>query len=165
MEIKGILAIIGIIWYIYSAVKKSQEEKTQTPAANNPTPPSKPVTPPTGDPLAEIMREIKRKQALAEAEKKATMPQPRPLTTVTQQKKEPKELLVHQKKKGIFEEANYERGLTDEEKIERGKLKIENEGIYKIKSVEETEIEEASESFQLDLRNAVIGSVILERKY
>ena len=104
------------------------------------------------------------KQAESDTAKKAATQQPKPLTTF-QQKKEPKELLIHQKQKGVFAEGNYERGLTDEEKIERGKLKIENEGIYKIKSVEELEVEESDAAFQLNMRDAIVGSVILERKF
>ena len=108
--------------------------------------------------------EAKRKQAEAEAAKKATTPQPKPLNA-PKQKPQPKEILIHQKQQGVFAEGNYERGLTDEERIERGKLKIENEGIYKIKSVEEMDVEEANASFQLNMRDAIVGSVILERKF
>jgi len=165
MEFKAIAYIIlGIGYFIYSMYNKAQENKKQPTGSDESSPAPKPVTPPATNPLEEIMREIKRKQAEAEAAKKAAMPQPKPLTTF-QQKNEPKELLVHQKQKGVFAEGNYERGLTDEEKIERGKLKIENEGIYKIKSAEEIETEESDASFQLNLRDAIIGSVILERKF
>ena len=169
MEFKAIAYIImGIVYFIYSMNKKAQENKEskkQAPATdNNETPAPKPVTPPLGNPLEDIMREIKRKQAEVEAAKKAATTQPKSLTTF-QQKKEPKELLVHQKQKGVFAEGNYERGLTDEEKVERGKLKIENEGIYKIKSAEEMDVEESDAAFQLNMRDAVLGSIILERKF
>ncbi len=165
MEFKAIAYIIlGIVYFIYTMNKKVQENKKPTPSNEDSTPTPKPVTPPAANPLEDIMREIKRKQAETEARKKASIPQPQPLTTF-QQKKEPKEILIHQKQKGIFMEGNYERGLTEEEKIERGKLKIENEGIYKIKSVEEMEVEESDAAFQLNIRDAVIGSVILERKF
>ena len=165
MEFKAIAYIIlGIVYFIYTMNKKVQENKKPTPTNDDSAPAPKPVTPPAANPLDEIMREIKRQQAEAEAKKKAAAPQPKPLTTF-QQKKEPKEILIHQKQKGVFMEGNYERGLTDEEKIERGKLKIENEGIYKIKSVEEMEAEESGAAFQLDARNAIIGSIIFERKY
>ena len=163
MEFKAIIYIIaGIVYFIYSIKKKADEKKSQQPVPDNSTPQPKPVTPPTTSPLDEVMREIKRKQAEAEAKKKALTPQPKPLTSF-QQKKPEKEILIHQKQKGLFEEGNYERDLTEEEKIERGKLKIENEGIYKIKPIEEMEEEEST--YQLDIRDAVIGSVILERKF
>lgn len=165
MEFKAIAYIIlGIVYFIYTMNKKVQENKKPTPANADSAPAPKPVTPPAANPLEDIMREIKRKQAETEVRKKVSLPQPQPLTTF-QQKKEPKEILIHQKQKGIFMEGNYERGLTEEEKIERGKLKIENEGIYKIKSVEEMEVEESDAAFQLNIRDAVIGSVILERKF
>lgn len=165
MEFKAIAYIIlGIVYFIYSMNKKAQEnKKTAVPETDTPTA-SKPVTPPAANPLEEIMREIKRKQAEAEAAKKAVTPAPKPLTTV-QAKTEPKEILIHQKQKGIFAEGNYERGLTDEERVERGKLKIANEGIYKIKSSDEMEVEESDAAFQINIREAVIGSVILERKF
>ena len=169
MEFKAIAYIImGIVYFIYSMNKKAQENKQskqQAPTADNTnTPSAKPVSPPAGNPLEDIMREIKRKQVATEAAKKAAMPQPKPLTTF-QQNKEPKEILVHQKQKGVFAEGNYERGLTDEEKIERGKLKIENEGIYKIKTADEMNVEESDAVFQINMRDAIIGSVILERKF
>ena len=168
MEFKAIAYIImGVAYFAYSINKKYQEDKErkrEAPAPDNSTPAPKPVSPPVANPLEDIVREIKRKQAEADAAKKAATPQPKPLTTF-QQKKEPKELLIHQKQKGVFAEGNYERGLTDEEKIERGKLKIENEGIYKIKSVEELEVEESDAAFQLNMRDAIVGSVILERKF
>lgn len=165
MEFKAIIYIVvGIIYFIYTIVKKAQENKQQTPVNKESSPAPKTVSPPTTNPLDDIMREIKRKQAEADAQKKATTPQPKPLNA-PKQKVQPKEILVHQKQQGVFAEGNYERGLTDEERIERGKLKIENEGIYKIKSVEEMDVEESAASFQLNMRDAVLGSVILERKF
>lgn len=168
MEFKAIAYIIlGIAYFAYSINKKYQEDKErkrQAPVSNNSAPAPKPVSPPAANPLDDIMREIKRKQAEAEAAKKATTPQPKPLNA-PKQKPQPKEILIHQKQQGVFAEGNYERGLTDEERIERGKLKIENEGIYKIKSVEEMDVEEANASFQLNMRDAIVGSVILERKF
>ncbi len=165
MEFKTIIYIvIGIIYFIYSVTKKAQENKQQTPVNSNPTPTTKPVSPPAANPIDDIMREIKRRQAEAEAQKKVNTPQPKPLNA-PKQKTQPKEILIHQKQKGVFAEGNYERGLTDEERIERGKLKIENEGIYKIKSVEEMDVEETETAFQLNMRDAIVGSVILERKF
>lgn len=165
MEFKAIIYIIaGIVYFIYSMSKKAQENKKQTPAYEDSVPAPKTVSPPTANPLDDIMREIKRKQAEAEAHKKANTPQPKPLNA-PKQKTQPKEILIHEKQKGVFAEGNYERGLTEEERIERGKLKIENEGIYKIKSVEEMDVEESDAAFQLNMRDAVLGSVILERKF
>lgn len=165
MEFKAIAYIImGIVYFIYSMNKKAQENKKSTSSTTDSTSVPKPVTPPAANPLDEIMREIKRKQAESDAAKKAATSQPKPLTSF-QQKKEPKEILIHEKQKGVFAEGNYERGLTEEEKIERGKLKVANEGIYKIKSVEEMDIEESEATFQLNMRDAVLGSIILERKF
>ncbi len=158
MESKLIIyLIIGVVYFLYSIGKKVEENKKKNTISTPDEP--KPVSPPVANPLEEIMREVKRKQAEAEAKKKASMPSPRPLTSSIPKK----ELLIHEKQKGVFAEGNYERFLTDEEKVERGKLKIENEGIYKIKSIEEGENEQPV--FELDARNAMIGSIIFERKF
>jgi len=160
MEFKVVIYIIaGIIYFLYQTGKKAQEKKQNSTPAETPNE-AKPVTAPT--PFKDIMAEIQRKQREEEARRKAAIPKPQPVTTY-QQKKTEKELLIKEKQKGLFQEGNYERDLTAEEKIERGKLKIANEGIYKIKPADEMEEEQAT--FQLDIRNAVIGSVILERKY
>lgn len=165
MEPKVIVYIVvGILYFLYSVGKKAQEKKEPAAPDDNTPPVSKPVSPPVSNPLEEIMREVKRKQAEADAKKKLATPQPKPLTSFQQKKQPQKEILIHEKKKGIFEAGNYERDLTDEEITERGKLKIENEGIYKIKTVEEMEAEEEN-AFDFDARNAIIGSLILEKKF
>ncbi|MFN8321146.1 MAG: hypothetical protein U0T74_00685 [Chitinophagales bacterium] len=160
MEFKVIVyIIIGVIYFIHSLSKKKEEKKNAAPAPGEYTP--KPVSPPS--PLTDFKREIKKIQEEMEAKKREILEQPKPLQVSPP--KPQKEMLIHQKKKGLFEEGNYERDLTDEEKIERGKLKIENEGIYKIKSAEEIEEEELNTSVDLDIKKAVIGSVILERRF
>lgn len=151
-----IYLIIGVVYFLYSVGKKVEENKKKSTSTSDEP---KPVSPPVSNPLEEIMREIKRKQEEAEGKKKASMPAPRPLTSSTPKK----EILIHEKQKGVFAEGNYERNLTDEEKVERGKLKIENEGIYKIKPADEEEEEQAA--FELDARNAMIGSIVFERKF
>lgn len=152
-----IYLIIGVVYFLYSIGKKVEENKKKN-ATSTPEE-AKPVSPPVTNPLEEIMREIKRKQAETDAKKKASMPSPKPLTSSAPKK----ELLIHEKHKGVFAEGNYERFLTDEEKVERGKLQIENEGIYKIKPIGEEEEEQTG--FELDARNAIIGSIIFERKF
>ncbi|MCX6199974.1 MAG: hypothetical protein NTY88_12270 [Bacteroidetes bacterium] len=151
-----IYLIIGVVYFLYSIGKKVEANKKSATSTPDET---KPVSPPVANPLEEIMREIKRKQTEADAKKKASMPSPKPLTSSIPKK----ELLIHEKQKGVFAEGNYERFLTDEEKVERGKLQIENEGIYKIKPIGEEEEEQTG--FELDARNAIIGSIIFERKF
>lgn len=175
MEFKVIVyVVLGILYFLYTIGKKVQEGKkqsgnapqtTDTESGQQSKPEYQPVSPPVANPLDEIMREIKRKQAEADAQKAKAVLQQAKAAANPKTKQQPKEMLVHQKQKGVFAEGNYERDLTDEEKIERGKLKIENEGIYKIKSVEETGVEESESAFNLDIRNAIIGQVILERKF
>lgn len=157
MEFKVIIYILGaVIYFLYTAYKNSQQQKTNTG-----TPHAKPVSPPVAKGFEEILRELQQKQQQA-------TPQPVPVSKPTKsasayQPKKQKEILVHQKQAGVFAEGNYERNLTDEEKIERGKLKIENEGIYKIQSADEQQAE--TSAFNLDVRQAIIGSFILERKF
>lgn len=167
MEFKVIIYIvIGIIYFIYTALKKKEED---TPATGK----QKPVTPPAYNPLEEVMKEIQRKQA-AEQAKKTIQQKPKPTPKPQQVRTTGKDVLLHEKKVAAFQEGTgslesvYERELTDEEKIERGNLKIENEGVYKIESMEELEARESrqqSYAYNFDARNAIISSIILERKF
>lgn len=86
-----------------------------------------------------------------------------------------KDILIHEKKGKQFQEgisnyeSTYERELTAEDKIVRGDLKIENEGVYRIESMAEQEAREAAElantAYSFNAREAIIGSIILERKF
>lgn len=174
MEFKVIIYIIaGVLYFIYTMNKKAQENKqSQLPKDDSSAPP-KPVSPPASNPLEDIMREIKRKQAEADAQKKAAMPQPKPLTTY-QQKKPQKEILVREVKKAAMLEGSsafepvYERALTEEEKIHGKDIRLKNEGIYKVQTIEELQTESDSNNqyaYNLDARQAFIGSIIFERKY
>jgi len=188
MEFKVIVYILGaVIYFIYNARKKALEKQQEVPRQEETT-----VSPP--NPLEDIMREMKRKQMEYEAQQKAERPtkstakpqQPATVTTYTKstpkQKPQPaakakvkgKDILLHERKPTYFEEgvtnynSIYERELTEEEKIMRGDLKIEDEeGIYRIESIEEVEARSEKEEagYPLHLREAVIGSLILERKF
>ena len=174
MEFKVIIYIvIGVLYFLYSMGKKVEEKKKASSSTDNAPPVSKPVSPPVANPLEDIMRELKRKQSETEAQKKVATSQPKPLTTY-QQKKPQKEILVRETKKATFAEGStdyepvYERELTVEEKIERGNIRLKNEGIYKIQTIEEAQTESDTNrdfTFDLDARQAFIGSVIFERKY
>lgn len=168
MEFKVIIYIvIGIIYFIYTALKKKEE----TPVTG--TGKQKPVTPPAYNPLEEVMKEIQRKQA-AEQAKKTIQQKPKPTLKPQPARTTGKDVLLHEKKVAAFQEGSgslesvYERELTDEEKIERGNLKIENEGVYKVESMEELEARESKQqsyAYNFDARNAIISSIILERKF
>lgn len=167
MEFKVIIYIvIGIIYFIYTALKKKEED---TPATGK----QKPVTPPAYNPLEEVMKEIQRKQA-AEQAKKTIQQKPKPAPKPQPVRSSTKDVLLHEKKVATFQEGMgsiesvYERELTDEEKIERGNLKVANEGIYKLESIEEIEAREKKEQayeYSFDARSAIISSIILERKF
>lgn len=170
MEFKIIVyIIIGIIYFIYSITKKKQETKP-TPQGK-----AKPVSPPVNNTLEDILNEIKRKQAEHEkAQQQKTQPKPQVSTQPVYRSKPAKDILVHEKKKKVTEEGTnyesvFEREVTDEEKIERGNIKLANEGIYRIETVEEIEARETADkelvAIQLDPRNAIIGSIIFERKF
>lgn len=170
MEFKVIVYIvIGIIYFIYSVSKKKAEEN-QTPVGPAK---QKPVTPPAFNPLEEVMKEIQRKQA-AEQARKTIQQKPKPAAQTKPLKTKGRDVLVSEKKVTAFEEgigsmeSVYERELTDEEKIERGNLKIQNEGAYKIDTLEEAAAKEQNQrsyEYEFDARNAVISSIILERKF
>ena len=162
MEFKVVIYIIGaIVYFLYTVYKKGKEK--QEAATDSTIGVPKPVSPPVGNKFEEILAEIKRKKAETESQKR--MQVARPVAKKVTPISKPKNILIHEKKKGVFEEGNYERDLTDEEKILRGNLKLENEGIYKIKSIEEMEESDTPSGFNFDLRNAILNTVILERKY
>jgi hypothetical protein len=161
--------IIGIIYFIYSVSKKKAEENQPSSGPAK----QKPVTPPAFNPLEEVMKEIQRKQA-AEQAKKTIQQKPKTSPTPKVSKTTGRNVLVSEKKVTTFQEgigsieSIYERELTDEEKIERGNLKIQNEGAYKIETLEEAVAKEQSQrtyEYEFDARNAVISSIILERKF
>lgn len=166
MELKVILYILfAVIYFVYSISKKAAEKK------NNPVPQKqKTVTPPAAKTLEDILEEIKRTQAKTEPVK---IPKPKPASKPVAQQYKGKDILVHEKKKTVFEEGKtnyesvFERDLTDEDKIERGNIKLENKGIYRIETIEEAEARALEEqtSFRLDVRQAIIGSIVFERKF
>lgn len=167
MEFKVIVYIIvGIIYFIVSMKKKADEQKAKAPK----TQPE--IKPSTRNPIEQILEEIKKQQA-AEAAKKL---QSKPVAKTTTSKSTPLVKKVGKSTVGTiaaFEEGRsnfesaYQRPLTDEEKVERGTLKVANEGIYKIETIEEAEAraEQEATAYQLNAREAVIGSIILERKF
>lgn len=174
MEFKVIIYIIaGVLYFIYTMNKKAQESKQSQLPKDDSYAPTKPVSPPASNPLEDIMREIKRKQAETEAQNKAATPQPKPLTTY-QQKKPQKDILVREVKRAAMVEGSsayepvYERALTEEERIHGKDIRLKNEGIYKVQTIEELQTESDSNNqyaYDLDARQAFIGSIIFERKY
>jgi hypothetical protein len=178
MEPKVILyIIIGIIYFVYSIYKKAQENKQaslpkdQSGQLPSSPPTSKPVSAPAANPLEDIMREIRRKQAEDEGRRKLTTAQPKPITV---QKKKPFKQSVQVPPKSTTDEGStnyervYERELTEEEKIHSGNIRLKNEGTYKVQTIEELQIESDANrdyAFEFDMKQAIIGSIILERKY
>ena len=174
MEAKVIFYVLaGIGYVIYSVYKAATKKGEDAPAPNAP----KQVQPKAANPFEEISRELKRKQAEADAKRwqmeqqaKAKKQAPKVKTST-----KPADLLVHEKKSTLFQEgvsnyeSTYERPLLEEDKIERGKLKVENEGVYRIESIEEEEARKAASQtgtdYTFDARNAIISSIILERKF
>lgn len=174
MEFKVIIYIlIGIGYFIYSVMKKSGDEKQQMPKVGPQQQPN--VNPPAHNPLEEIMREIKKRQAEEEARKTIQhKPKPQPVTKPKPVRVKGKDVLVHETQATTFQEgissseSSYTRMLTDEDKIERGTLKLENEGVYRIETLEEVEAaaeKERNYTYEFNGRDALISSIILERKY
>lgn len=172
MEVKLIIYIVGgILYFLY---KRAQEAKKETPPATEtneqaPAEP-KPIRPPAYNPMDELRRELQRKQAAAEAQKRLSAPQP---LQTAQRVSQPKEILIHEKKTATFGEgANdapvYERELLEPEKTVRGNIKLKNEGVYKIETMEEARAsadDTGVTEYEFDAKQAFIGSVIFERKY
>lgn len=176
MEGKVIFYIIaGVLYFLYTLGKKTEEKKKQAQGGGKPAPKQQPQSEAPSS-IEEIIREIKRKQAEAE-QRKAEQAKPKPAyqkqPVSKPQPKPQRELLVHEKKKASASagenayETVFERDLTDEEKIERGNIKLANEGIYRIETMEEAEARSIAEekALQINMRDAVIGSLILDRKF
>jgi hypothetical protein len=174
MEFKVIVyIIIGVLYFLYTISKKAEEKRKISPVDQEEEPPpvAKPVSPPVENPMEEILREIQRKRAGIEKDKKIQITKSKPVQ-VKQQKKSPREILIHEvKQKGQIEgsskfEPVYDRYLTDEEKIYSSKIQLEEESLYKIQGIDEEKTEDTAESgYNFDARQGFIGRVILERKY
>lgn len=153
MEFKTIVYIIlGIVYFLYSINKSRNEQSKSAPKANSP----KPIEPPTS--LKDILVEIQRRQQEEEAKHKVPVPAPPPppiqKTLVSTGNKFNKE------KAEIFEEGV---STTTPKKENREKQTSTSSEIYSIKQADETETDQ--NAFELNLRKAVIGSVILETKF
>lgn len=146
--------------------KKADEKRT---VSTQPQPDKKTET---KNPIEQIIEEIKKQQTAEAAKKQQTKPVAKPATAKATPllKKTSKStsgsVASFEEGRSNFESV-YQRPFTDEEKIERGTLKVANEGIYKIETAEEAEAraEQEQTAYQLNAREAVIGSIILERKF
>lgn len=139
--------------------------KENAPAEND-----KPVSPPTTS-WEDILKELQQKQAESTAKQQPSKP--------VSQRKEVKQTDIRTfpssqsnqpvKAKTTQRKTEYKSVLTDEDKIERGTLRLENEGVYKVESIQEMEAREKEEMeanvYQFNAREALIGSVIMERKF
>lgn len=191
MVIKVIFIIIAIVYYLYSKGKKAQEQEQQQRRNTTSTNPyGQSQQPKNEKTIDEILRDLQQQIETANQPQVQYQPQPKQDTiTYTNEKQESvtftpvakkdstqytsasTDILLHERKlrdmayeegKGNYE-PTYERDLTDEEKIERGNLKLQNEGAYKIET--EEEIAAHTETYIFDARQALIGSVVLERPY
>ena len=118
------------------------------------------------------MREIKRKQAEIESRKKLATPAQKPIPSF-QQSKPQKEILSRETqstpiKKDTSSKPVIKREFKEAAKSPRENIRLENEGTYKIQTMEEARNQSDTERdyvFELDAKQAFIGSVIFERKY
>ncbi len=155
MESKAIIYIImGVVYLLYSLYQKGIKEQEKK-APENPT--RKSVSPPTKSIFEQALEEIKQQAAARELATNSSK------SLVTEKKKE---LLVQQKVNPQFEEGKtafnlYEREMTAEEnratEAERKRV------IVASKAFDIPEEEETGISF--DARQALISSVIFERKF
>ena len=151
MEGKVIIyIIIGIGYFIYTSIKKANG-KVSTKTAQPTTAPKKART--TFD---EVMEQVKR-------ELQTTQPQPAKPRQPKPVAKPQREILLREKIPVAFEEGSateplYERQLTAEEILH-------NERMRAATSVSlESSVDEGS-CYQLNVREAFIGSIIFERKF
>jgi hypothetical protein len=176
VEVKLIIYIIGgVLYFFYKKMQDDKKKAAENTAPVNDEPQTeapKPVSAPARNPLDDLRRELKRQQEAAEAQKKLSIPPPQPFQT-SQKANTPKDIFIHEKKKATFGEgANdapvYERDISPSEKTVRGDIKLKNEGVYRIESLEEAKTgndDAEAEAYVLDAKQAFIGSVIFERKF
>lgn len=156
MDFKVILYIIfGIGYFIYTSYAKAKEEE----AKKMPKTPQAPKQPSTFDEVMKrLQQELQEKKQTA-APKPAT-PQPKKQELVQSKSKGLlQETLVYNYEEGFAEEAKYERPLTSEEILYNERMKAINA------KQEEIIQEEATEPYSFNAREAMIGSIIFERKF
>lgn len=171
-------AIAGVLYFLYTIGKKAQEKEKEEAAKRkaaqgDSAPKQVTVSPPVAKPFDEVMREQKRQQAAKEARQKALEQKPKPLTTFQQKKEQPKDIFIKEKKKatfgqGVLDAPVYEDEVVENENNKRGDIRLVNEGIYKVQTMEEARAEAdvtAGADYEFDAKQAFIGSVIFERKY
>ena len=143
MEGKAIIYIIGgIVYLIYTFYKNKSE------AANQPS--HKTTKPVVSNPIEEVLEQM-RKAA-------APKPQPEAKPAKTQQQVfKGKDIFVREKANSNFEEGMAAYKTFDEEQFKEG------ESI--VKPISEMDTQEAEPVYNFTLRDAVIQSVILERKF
>lgn len=153
MDFKVILYIIfGIGYFIYTSYTKAKEEE----AKKTPKAPKQPST------FDEVMKRIQ--QELQE-KSQPTMPKPAINTPKKQESFSSKNKGLLQEKapynyeEGFAEEAKYERPLTSEEILYNERMKVINA------KQEEIIQEETTEPYNFIAREAMIGSIIFERKF
>lgn len=173
MEVKFVIYIIGGILYFF--YKKSQESKKKADPLPQPQEKASEEpkrTKPAYNPLDEVRQELQRKAAAVEAKRNLSTPVPKPVQSV-QRVSIPKEILIHEKKKATFGEgANdapvYERELLESEKTVRGDVRLKNEGIYRVETMEEARAladDTTTADYEFDAKQAFIGSLIFEKKF
>lgn len=163
MEFKVIVyIIIGIIYFIYSIKNKAKQTKE-----NSPTESDKPVSPPVSS-WEDILKELQKKQ-----EEATTKQQPQSRMPTAREFKGAGAKMYPETKptkaKASDKKPAYKGVLTEESNIERGTLVLENEGVYKVESIQEMEAREKAEmeanAYRFDAREALIGSIVMERKF
>lgn len=160
VELKIIFYIvIGIGYFIFSAYKKVQEE-----SAKQNTNKRKVVSPKQSTTFDEVVEQMKREMQTRKVtqQKKSYSPaktQPKSQTIYHP----PNQILVQEKQSNFFEEGNaaepeYERALTAEEILHNERMKA-------AQSVKLENISDGESGYELNVREAFIGSIIFERKF
>ncbi len=146
MEGKVIFYIVGGIFYFIYTYYKNKLEQGNKPDYNTP----KPVVKTAFD---ELMEQVKKVSA------PAPMPKPEKKEVAKQEVFKSKDIFVHEKPNPHFEEGKSAYKIFDEA--------IYEEGGSKVIPISEIITEEADNHtlYNFNLRDAVIQSIVLERKY
>lgn len=153
MEFKAIIYIIGaLVYFFYALNKKAQEnkDKKSAPATGNVNLPQKPVSPPVAKPLREVMQQAKKLRADYETQRRRAS---EALKSAKQ------ETLVNELEKRGTQEIEMEKQTSPVMiAAETKELELLHADSYKHN-------EEETVPYEIDPRQAFIGSIIFEQKF
>ena len=149
----------GVLYFLYTLHKKSQEnkDKKQPVVTGNSNPPQKPVSPPVAKPLREVMQQAKKAQADYEAQRRRAAEALKP-TQVAKPASSDTDVIRTLEKAGRQEVEMEKQTSPVMVAAEINEMDLLHADSYKHK-------EEETQQYEIDARQAFIGSIIFEQKF